>query len=189
MKKLILLITSLFIFSIGFSQITVKADEDYKTYTGVAGDTLNSSYILAKNIYVGQKDYKYLYYIEADADSLGDGTDITAQIRGSMDGSHWSNVGSSITWGVTTSDTTFIFNGLGITESGTESIAAYNVTTDTTGLSGYPADTLAYPTQTITVSKTITNGFAYRYLQVYFFGAGAGADMELEAIRVRIIKL
>jgi len=215
MKKIIFTIAVLLVgFNIINAQLKMTNQQHYEIYTGVAGDTLDSSYELEKTIFLGNKDFKYNYYIEVDADSLGDGTDITARVRGSMNGSDWYNVGSAITWAVSESDTTLVFDGLNPTSSisstvgshtqlhtGTSSIAAFNVTADTTGLDGYFADTLAYPeqtitytdtvtiaAQTITTTETITDGYGYRYLEIYFLGGGANADMELESLRIVILK-
>ena len=175
MKKLISILSILIMFaSIAGAQTAIdfRVNDTDKIYTGVAGDTLNSSYTLTKNIFVG-KNYFYHVNVQVEADSLGDGTDITARLRGSWDNSTWYDIGSSVAWAVTTADTTFSINDLTITET----YSAFNVITDTT-------DTLAYPARTITKS---VEGLMYPYLQVYFLGGGAGADMKLEKLTVRIV--
>ena len=175
MKKLISILSILIMFaSIAGAQTAIdfRVNDTDKIYTGVAGDTLNSSYTLTKNIFVG-KNYFYHVNVQVEADSLGDGTDITARLRGSWDNSTWYDIGSSVAWAVTTADTTFSINDLTITET----YSAFNVITDTT-------DTLAYPARTITKS---VEGLMYPYLQVYFLGGGAGADMKLKKLTVRIV--
>lgn len=176
MKKLISILSILIMFaSIAGAQTAIdfRVNDTDKIYTGVAGDTLNSSYTLTKNIFVG-KNYFYHVNVQVEADSLGDGTDITARLRGSWDNSTWYNIGSSVAWAVTTADTTFSINDFTITET----YSAFNVITDTTG------NTLAYPARTITKS---VEGLMYPYLQVYFLGGGAGADMKLKKLTVRIV--
>lgn len=182
MKKLISILSILIMFaSIAGAQTAIdfRVNDTDKIYTGVAGDTLNSSYTLTKNIFVG-KNYFYHVNVQVEADSLGDGTDITARLRGSWDNNTWYNIGSPVAWAVTTADTTFSINDFTITET----YSAFNVITDTTGLSGYPANILAYPARTITKS---VEGLMYPYLQVYFLGGGAGADMKLKKLTVRIV--
>jgi hypothetical protein len=176
MKKLISILSILIMFaSIAGAQTAIdfRVNDTDKIYTGVAGDTLNSSYTLTKNIFVG-KNYFYHVNVQVEADSLGDGTDITARLRGSWDNSTWYNIGSPVAWAVTTADTTFSINDFAITET----YSAFNAITDTTG------DTLAYPARTITKS---VEGLMYPYLQVYFLGGGAGADMKLKKLTVRIV--
>jgi len=157
-----------------------------KTYTGVAGDTLNSSYILTKSIAVN-KDYPYRVNVQIEADSLGDGGDITCALRGSWDNSTFYTIGSAVTWYVTASDTTFSLNSF--TSTFTEVVAAYNITSDTTGYQGlvYPqTDTVKVAATTKTVTLT-ADGLIYPYLQVYFLGADGNADMELEKLTIRIL--
>jgi len=174
MKKLISILSILIMFaSIAGAQTAIdfRVNDTDKIYTGVAGDTLNSSYTLTKNIFVG-KNYFYHVNVQVEADSLGDGTDITAKLRGSWDNNTWYDIGSPVAWAVTTADTTFSINDFTITET----YSAFNVITNT--------DTLAYPARTITKS---VEGLMYPYLQVYFLGGGAGADMKLEKLTVRIV--
>ena len=176
MKKLISILSILIMFaSIAGAQTAIdfRVNDTDKIYTGVAGDTLNSSYTLTKNIFVG-KNYFYHVNVQVEADSLGDGTDITAKLRGSWDNNTWYDIGSPVAWAVTTADTTFSINDFTITET----YSAFNVITDTTG------NTLAYPARTITKS---VEGLMYPYLQVYFLGGGAGADMKLKKLTVRIV--
>lgn len=200
MKKLILLLTALFLVTALNAQIAFTKNEDYKEYTGVATDTLSATYLLKKNIYVGSKDFVYDYYIQVEADSLGDGTDITCRLRGSMDGLTYTNIGDAITWGVTESDTTFAYSSLTRTVSisqahtGTATVASYIMTADTTGLATYFADTVTVAPQittfadTYTTTETYTGGVSWRYLEVYFLGS-SGANMELEKLRIRILKV
>ena len=202
MKRLILIITAIFFASILNAQIAFKENETFKTYTGVAGDTLNSSRLLTKSIFLGLKDYAYDYHIQVAADSSGDATDITCRLRGSMDGSTWENIGDAIIWYVTTDDTTFTYSSFTKTNTATATIAqyvitqsAYNIVQDSATIQLNYADTIRVPAitntvgaQTITTSETYADGVAWRYLQVYFLGAGAGSDMKLTDLKIRILK-
>lgn len=215
MKKILTLITLLFLTIAVNAQITFRSSDDYKTYNGVAGDTLNSSFILAKSIFLGQLDFKYNYYIEFEADSAGDGTDITVRLRGSMNGIDYTNIGNAITWDVSTTDTTFIFDGLSsvVTTTqtiathdearrGTSILAAYIITasdsiiyTDTLNVAAQTTtytDTVGVASHAVVTSQTIVTGYQWRYLQVYFLGGGANADMSIPTsgnpFRVRILK-
>ena len=195
MKKLLFFIFFIaFAFSVSGQDVTFFQNTTQKTFTADAGDTLNASYLLTKSIAV-QKDYLYMVNVQVSADSLGDGTDITCYLRGSWDNSTFENISSVVTWYLIDSDTTFSMNSLAYTESyaGTNTIATYNITSDTAGYYGYvyPAsDTVKVGEQTITVTNTVTkslNGLMYPYLQVYFLGGGAGADMLLDNFIMRII--
>lgn len=218
MKKILLLLTLIMVFSLTQAQITFKSGDDYKFYNGVSGDTLDGSYLLKKSIYLGLKDFKYDYQIECKVDSAGDGTDITVRLRGSMDGINYTNIGDAINWSVTTTDTTIKFDNLTRTKTvaatissfeqshkGTSSVAAYIITTDTTGLASYFADTtnvaeqittytdtITIPSYAISTTETYEDGVAWRYLQLYFLGGGANADMNISPsgnpIRIRILK-
>lgn len=161
------------------THMTFRSDDVQKVYNGVAGDTLNASRLLVKNIFVN-KDYLYHVNVQIDADSAGNGANITAKLRGSYDNATWSDIGSTVTWYVVGADTTFSINSLAVTDT----YAAINITADTVGMKYYPAKTTMVPAQTVTRG---VNGLMYPYLQVYFLGA-SGADMKLERLIVRIIQ-
>ena len=70
----------------------------------------------------------------------------------------------------------------------TATIAAYTMLTDTTGLSGYPADSIQVPSQTITLAETSTL-LEYRYLLVRYILPGddsVGTGVELDRCELKL---
>ena len=139
-------------------------------------------------------DYIYRYAFQVQADSAGDGTDITVRIKGSNDGTNFINVGDAVTYGVTSTDTVINFTNVPTSES--HGVASHTVTTaatadyhayDTTNLTGgVYADTVTVGARVNTVAAqtiTITTQWPvmYRYLRVSFTGAGAGAGATIDA--------
>ena len=196
----------LFVANVDAQVIRLTGNTIYDSYTGVAGDTAKSTTEKTFDIYVG-KDYLYYYEVQASVDSAGDGTNFTVRIKGSNDESNWYNVGSAITYGVTSTDTVMRFHN--IPDAETWSIAAatdyhdidyqaaniyhnydtsaggYSVINDTVTVAAKTA------TDTVTVSArayTITKDFpvGWRYLRLSFTGAGAAAKCELELLTVAI---
>ena len=62
--------------------------------------------------------------VQLEADSAGDGTNITARLRGSYDNATWENVGSAVVWYLASADTIIKINSFSYAES---------LTSDTTG--------------------------------------------------------
>lgn len=158
--------------------------------------------------------YLYRYDFIIELDSAGDGTNFTVELEGSYDGTEYYDI-TSVTWGVTSTDTTIRLNNFAQTNSiattnaahneirrGTATTAAYVITQDTAGLDvGFTdsiyvaqqvvtfADTVAIGAQTITSTETVTSGaVGWKYIQVKLTGAGAGAGCTLDYISVAILK-
>lgn len=170
MKKIISILGILFFACAIHAQVlSFKQTDIQKTYKGTAGDTLNASFLLAKSVYVN-KDFFYHVNVQLEADSAGDGTNITARLRGSYDNATWENVGSAVVWYLASADTIIKINSFSYAES---------LTSDTTGYKNY------FP-ESVTITRT-TPGLTYPYLQVHFLG-NTGADMLLTKFTMRIIK-
>ena len=186
MKKIIAIsaLLALVVATLPAQDLTVGNTQHFAVYTGVAGDTLDANTDLFVNAYVN-KDYFYHVNVQVEADSLGNGADITVKLQGSWDNSTFYDIGSSVTWGVTAADTVFSLNSF-TANTITQTYAAFNVVTDTTSLLNYPADTLAYPQHTVTITQPPA-GLMYPYIRVAFDGA-SGADMLLTKLRFRFIK-
>lgn len=185
MKKiLVILALFAFAFSAQAQDLTVGNTQHFATYVGVAGDTLDANTDLFVNAYIN-KDYFYHVNVQVEADSLGNGADVTVKLQGSWDNSTFYDIGSSVTWYVTAADTVFSLNSF-TANTITQTYAAFNVVTDTTSLLNYPADTLAYPQHTVTITQPPA-GLMYPYIRVAFDGA-SGADMLLTKLRFRFIK-
>lgn len=188
MKRIIILLLALWAFSLTAQDITFNKKDITRFYKAVASDTLGSDSALVKTIWL-QDIERYNYIIEADADSSGDASSIVLTLYGSIDNSEYTSIGS-ITW-TGDVDTTFKFSNL---VDFTQSIItdAFNVTADTVGLSGYFADTLAYPQQTQTVTST-KGGVYWDYLKLTWQGSSSSSDMALRttgrAIRIKILRI
>ena len=180
MKKLIAIFSLLIMVLAASAQdITIRQNDFRATYTGTAADTLNASRILTKSVYV-DKDYFYYVNVQVEADSSGDGNNVSATLQGSWDNVNFYNIGSATTWAVSAEDTAFSLNSF----TATETIASHLIlASDAAGFDA--SDTLTVAAQTIT--KTVP-GLIYPYLRVYFLGAAAGSDMELTKLRFRFIK-
>ena len=191
MKKLLFLFALTIVFlsagiTLNAQEIEVAKGETYKVYTGVAGDTLQSTTnVLSTVIYFTNKDFLdqwYKYDIYADLDSLGDATSADISLQGSYNNSSWTNI-ETVTWSMSTPDTTIRYNNLA--SDVVQTVADFAVTTDTTGLINHPADSLIYPATTRT---TTYNVVAWPYLRIYGLGSAAGTKAELEAVRAKFIK-
>ncbi len=172
MKNLITFLALVFACSMVSAQtLTIRPGDSNRIYFGTAGDTLDASNTLVKNIYVS-KDYFYHANVQVDADSAGNGADIAVRLRGSWDGAKWYNIGNAVNWKVTTSDTTFSIN----TFTSTETVSSYTSKT--------ASDVTTHSQHTIT---SVPDGVVYPYLQVYFLGASSSADMKLKRLTIRVI--
>jgi hypothetical protein len=199
---LIIFAAVLFMGQVKAQVIYLSGKTTYDSYTHTSTtDTIAGTTEKTFDIFVG-KDYLYYYDIQATLDSLGDGTDITLQIKGSNDNSKWFNVGSSITWGVSSStDSTIQFTNVPNSESW--SIAQHARTTaatadyhayDTTNLTGgVYADTVTVGARVETVAAqtyTITKDWpvSYTRLRLSCTGEGAGAGGDLVTLTVKVIE-
>jgi hypothetical protein len=80
MKKIIaILALFLAVLTVQAQSLTFGLNDFRKTYTGVAGDTLNSARLLTKSIYV-DKDYFYHVNVQVEADSAGDDVPLSKSI-------------------------------------------------------------------------------------------------------------
>ena len=115
MKKLKILLT-LLCTAVLFQSLSAQATADIKfgsdeTYRSwpykVSGDTISGTDETGKVFFVG-KPYEYKYFVEVGADNLTAGsTDFI--LYGSNNGDRYYTI-SSVTWSMTTSDTTVIFD-------------------------------------------------------------------------------
>lgn len=103
-------------------------DQTFAKYVGTATDVIDA----AENIDVTfaiDKDYWYHYYMVVDIDTNTDASDNTLSciLSGSFDNSNWTTI-SDVTWYV--SDDTIIYytDTIGLTESRSETVAAYVIT-------------------------------------------------------------
>lgn len=169
MKKLLVILALFaFAFSAQAQDLTIGNTQHFAVYTGVAGDTLDASTDLFVNAYVN-KDYFYHVNVQVEADSLGNGADVTVKLQGSWDNSTFYDIGSSVTWYVTAADTVFSLN-------------SFTALTETFTV----ADSVMSTAQLVTYTRNIP-GLMYPYIRVAFDGA-SGADMLLTKLRFRFIK-
>jgi len=169
MKKiLVILALFAFAFSAQAQDLTVGNTQHFATYVGVAGDTLDANTDLFVNAYIN-KDYFYHVNVQVEADSLGNGADVTVKLQGSWDNSKFYDIGSSVTWYVTAADTVFSLN-------------SFTALTETFTV----ADSVMSTAQLVTYTRNIP-GLMYPYIRVAFDGA-SGADMLLTKLRFRFIK-
>ena len=174
MKRLIIILSLLFIAVISYSavDVTVRKGVNMATYTGTASDTINGTTTADAIFYIEYASeglYVISFFIDGDTLNTCSGN-VTIQAQGSYDDNTYTNIGSSVTWtttadyaGNTNRNTTTITESGSIAThdihfGGTYSSAAYNVTggalgTDTIGVQ---ADTLVYPAITYTRDDTAT---------------------------------
>lgn len=169
MKKILVILALVaFAFSAQAQDLTVGSTQHFAVYTGVAGDTLDANTDLFVNAYIN-KDYFYHVNVQVEADSLGNGADVTVKLQGSWDNSTFYDIGSSVKWGVTAADTVFSLN-------------SFTALTETFTV----ADSVMSTAQLVTYTRNIP-GLMYPYIRVAFDGA-SGADMLLTKLRFRFIK-
>lgn len=200
MKRIVLFL-GLVAFAIGmFSQATydvIVRSNNYGYFTGSTTDLIQNAGTADAVFYLPSVGSWYTLSYMLDIDTLsGGGNDaMTIQPQGSYDGTTYTNIGSAITYAAT-ADTAFnvrVHTTVSIADAGTNTTAAFNVIADTTGLTNYPADTLAYAqqTQTVAITRTITiPGVDYRYIKLLITGGGASnAELQLAAIKVTPIEI
>ena len=207
MKRLMILFaTFLFLaFELQAQEIVLRSTENYGKYTtstAVAGTTANNMDVLVA------KDFMYRYEVQWAADSAGNGTDFTLQLQGTNDESNFYNIGSAVTWYVTTSDTIVRFTNYPSSETWT--VASHTrVTAQTTnylnGTQAAGADTsstgvpiawvnddtitVAAATQTVaaqtyTIAKQYSVG--WRALRLVATGGGSSAGCTITSFTVAI---
>jgi hypothetical protein len=180
-------------------------------YTGnstISGTTENTK-TLAVN-----KEYMYRYYIQANIDSGGDGTNTAVVLQGSNDGTNFTAI-TTVSYGATQSDTTIIFSNLAETNTISSSVAAHDLiargtvtnashniiaadgdstifTTDSLVVDAQVytrTDTINVPVHVTTTTETITTGkVLWRYLRLSCTGAGSGVSETIDWITWAIVK-
>ena len=187
---------------------SINVRSTYGTYTGVATDVVDTIETLSKVVDVNRAClYYYDVLIDIDTVSGGGGEAVTVALSGSNDNSNYTSI-TSLTYAAS-ADTIIRLNNLSgttqtiasytITSNIVDTVATYNLVTDTTGLSGYPADTVIVPqvtsttegTQTV-ASQTITyneGGIMWNYLKVTLTGTTADSNVELQAIKVKVVEI
>lgn len=185
MKKILAIfaLLALVVATLPAQDVSFGKNDYFRTYVGVAGDTLDANTDLFVTVHV-DKDYFYHVNAQIEADSLGNGADVTVKLQGSWDNSTFYDIGSSVTWGVTAADTLFSLNSFTALTETLSNAAHYIVAENTGGIDA--SDSLHVEAQTITYTRNIP-GLMYPFLRVSFDGA-SGADMLLTRIRFRIIK-
>lgn len=187
---------------------SINVKSTYGTYTGVATDVVDTIESISKVVDVN-RGYLYYYDVLIDIDTLsgGGGEAVTVALSGSNDNVNYTSI-TSLTYAAS-ADTIIRLNNLSgttqtiasytITSNLVDTTSAYNIITDTTGLSGYPADTMAVPqvtsttegTQTV-AAQTITfnqGGIMWNYLKVTLTGTTANSYVELQAIKVKVVEI
>lgn len=171
MRKLWILALLCLVIGVNAQDRNVGDKNNYALYTGLAGDTINTSSTVTVDFYIelAKKSHYTLSYM-CDVDTLngGGGDDFTIQPQGSYDGTTFTSIGSALTCGAT-ADTAFnktINSTFTVTESGT--IAAYDIpyigthtiasyTAPHSGSSDFGSDSVTVFTDTTTYSaQTIT---------------------------------
>lgn len=191
MKKLInilfLVILSVSIFA---QERTVSKDfrrtgDTYYKYTGTAADTLIATnqdtidyvFKVMQHYFVKKIDVKIRYDVVAGAD-----TTVSAQLDGkefSDQTTYTSIISAANSSAVAANNTVHI-----ISSDYTESIGAHTLLTDTTGLSGYPADSIAVPAQTVTPAD---KSFRYYRLRLIIAGDDAtGTGIKVDEIEIKL---
>lgn len=207
MKRFIGLLLGLLLIASSYAavDVTVPKRVNRATYTGIATDTINGATTADAIFYIeyaAEGKYQLSFYISGDTLN-GCSGNVTIQAQGSYDDGTYTNIGSSVTWtttadydGNTTQNTySTLASGTLTNAQHTRTTAAFNVTQDTTGMSGYFADTIAYPAQTQTVAAqtytdartiTITTlGCDYPYVKILLTGA-SGARVELQKVVIKV---
>jgi len=175
----------------------------YSKSTDVASGTTAKAWEIEVN-----KPSTYLYDVIVELDSAGDGTDFTVELEGGYDGTEYYDI-TSMTWGVSSTDTTIRFNNLTQSKSLTESLGAYSligrgtitnashlIVWDTASANGDSAtvgaqvytraDTVTTTAQTVTKTESISL-MGYKWLQIKVTGGGASAGLTLDYISVAIL--
>lgn len=205
MKK-IFVIFSLLVFALAvFSQertvelAPIKKGETYKKYSGVAADTLVATNQDTIDVVFEYNGPGYVKKVALKSRfDLIDGADTTVSV--SLFGKEFADDATYVQIiGATATDDINADNAVQIlTSDWTESVASYNITlpaltllTDTTGLMGYPADSIVSNAATIVAAaQTITPpDKSYRYYRARYIltaASGAGAGVKLDEIELKL---
>lgn len=199
MRKFIITLILTFVVLAGFTQIrTINDDYVLKpdvtsprsvtlSYTGVAADTLTSNQdTLLYNITIN-KAVPMNYYIKIGLDTIaGADTTCTVNINGRMfDDESWTLIETTTTSAVGGEVNTVIESMTDADYTASLVTASYIALTDTTGLLGYPADSIVIPQTTGALTLTPSIKPCYRQLQVEIIINGddsVGTGIKLEDI-------
>lgn len=177
MKRFFIILLAFVAFAVN-AQDKVLGRYDYFLAWGDVDEALSGTTAEYKTILV-QKDHRYYYDAYVNLDSAGDGTNFTIVLQGSIDGTNWTNI-TSVTWAVSSSDTTIryhnltetnswaygartdVFKGTHTTATATDYINGKIDGTDSLGASGvgdYTVDdTLTIAQRVLTRTDTLTLG-------------------------------
>lgn len=190
MKKIIFILSLVFVFLIGNSQKPVINLTDNNTFSevdGLASDTIRGTSSIVKYIHVNVP-YLYYYNVSVDLDSIVDGGSVNLYLYGlnSLTGTY-TQLGATQTWDIAdTEGKTYWFTNT--TSTTTEVTAAYVIKQDTATFKYYPADSIKVPQVTTTISFT-ENGCMWKYLKFQATGVGSTTRISLDAIRCKIVKI
>lgn len=120
MRTLFIILLAFIVLAVN-AQYTMSKNENYK-YIEDVNEAMSGTTAEYKDILI-DKDYMYRYYVQANFDSAGDGTNFTILFRGSNDKTNWTTI-TTVTWGVSSSDTTLVFNNYAETNTISASYAA-----------------------------------------------------------------
>lgn len=193
MKKLILvLFLGLFTLAVFSQERTVTKDVKkgftYYKYTGTSADTLietNQDTIdIVFQLELSQRISKIAVKSRFDVISGAD-TTVAISVDGKLfsDDSYTSIINSTLSDAVTADNTVKT-----VSTTFTESLssAAYVMLTDTTGLSGYPADSISVPSYTITATPA---DYSYRYIRVRYIIQGddsVGTGIKIDEVELKV---
>jgi len=141
----------------------LKTGVYYDLYNGTSarGDTLSENQDSISYVFVYQSKERISKVAVKVKFDLRSGADTTVNYQ--LDGKAFNDVASytsivSATTGSAISANNTVYN---FEADYTETVTAYTMLTDTTGLAGYPADSISVPAQTVTPID-----YSYRYFQV-----------------------
>lgn len=164
----------------------LKSGFYYDLYNGTSarGDTLTPNQDSISYVFVYQSPERISKVAVKVKFDLRSGADTTVNYQ--LDGKAFNDVSSytsiiSATTGADVNANNTVYN---FEKDYTETVSAFVALTDTTGLSGYPADSISFPAQTITPID-----LSYRYFQVMLVLQGtssAGTGLVVDEIEFKI---
>ena len=194
MKRFVLLFVLILVALIGTAQErtvdTMTFDRNpngknytYYSYTGTSSDILlptTRDTILVPFDTKKPSAYEYDFIMKYDPYTTAD-TTVTVKVVGrNSTNESWTVIQTDVSSAVTTDGVV-----QSISSGKTASIAAYTMLTDTTGLAGYPADSISVPAQTI----TYTDKIRYRYIGAMLILTGddsVGTGIELKQLELKL---
>lgn len=201
MKKILFLLVSLISLSLFAQERTVNlgamstdptSDKYvYKYYNGTSLDILKPT--TQDTIWITfqpNKPRAFNYYIKSAFDTIA-GADTTVRIRvyGKMLSTESYTLIKSDSVSVSAAVSKTIENITSDYNTWTVTTAAHTLLTDTTGLNGYPADSISVPLQTHSLTKIGKLENYYRYMMIEYILAGndvTGTGVELTKTEIAI---